>query len=470
MDDIRHIFRLCNISQKKIFKFTPIIDAMVSQEEQKVEENMPDGMPKSTVEGATGPGTDQGDIDDNQKEEKSEKSKKKKIKVALFLSYVGHGYQGMQRNPGCKTIEDELFDALHKAGAISDKNADDEGFQKIHWARAARTDKGVSAMCQVVSLMMIPYPHDLIERINSHLPDAIHVLGYQRVVRGFDARKTCDRRRYEYIFPAWVFDPSVQSVGQVGESSSADAATEKKEYKRRRVLTERDPNFVFDEACAAKMTYILQQFEGTHNFHNYTVKMDVHSAQASRFILKFECNGTFEIDGEPWVRMTVLGQSFILHQIRKMVGMAIAEYKGIAAEGSLKYALKAQQRIVVPMAPDLGLFLDECIFEAYNDRWSNLHGPLLFDVYREQVGKFKMSKLYPSLARRDREEKVNAAWLQGIHEDAFKFSTWRSGKPTGASVGSKKRKEERKKATQGANKKLQARPGLTAHLSAEYSD
>jgi tRNA pseudouridine38-40 synthase len=433
---------------------------MVSQE---VEENMSHGMPETHVDGSTQPEENphQGSED--------EKNLKKKRKVALFLSYVGHGYQGMQRNPGCKTIEDDLFEALHKSGAISDANADDSGFQKIHWARAARTDKGVSAMCQVVSLMMIPYPDDLIERINSNLPDVIHVLGYQRVVRGFDARKTCDQRRYEYIFPAWVFDPSVQSVSQGGEPSVADESLANSS-KRRRVLTERDPNFVFDEACAAKMTSILQQFEGTHNFHNYTVKMDPNSPQAKRFMLKFECNGTFEIDGEPWVRMTVLGQSFILHQIRKMVGMAIAEYKGIAPEGSLKYALKARQRIVVPMAPDLGLFLDECIFKAYNDRWKDLHGPLSFDVYRDEVEKFKMAKLYPSLAHRDREENVNASWLQGIHEDAFKFSTWKSGKPTGALVGSKKRKSEQKHAEKGLNKKMQAPPSLMAHLSAEYSD
>lgn len=105
----------------------------------------------------------------------------KKRKVALFMAYVGHGYQvrsnpcchhhiattasfaaaaaaqgapscarltralrnalrfpvrcccvqGMQRNPGARTIEDELFGALHKAGAISDANADEHGFMKV---------------------------------------------------------------------------------------------------------------------------------------------------------------------------------------------------------------------------------------------------------------------------------------------------------------------------------------------------
>ena len=55
----------------------------------------------------------------------------KKRKVALFMAYVGHGYNGMQRNPGVKTIEEDLFKAIHAAGGISDSNADEQGFIKV---------------------------------------------------------------------------------------------------------------------------------------------------------------------------------------------------------------------------------------------------------------------------------------------------------------------------------------------------
>ena len=37
---------------------------------------------------------------------------KKKKKIALFFGYNGDGYQGMQRNPGAKTIEDDLESAI----------------------------------------------------------------------------------------------------------------------------------------------------------------------------------------------------------------------------------------------------------------------------------------------------------------------------------------------------------------------
>lgn len=76
--------------------------------------------------------------------------------------------------------------------------------------RAARTDKGVSAIGQVVSLKMVVgfTDYDVIGSINKHLPDQIRVLGYTKTTAGFDARKHCDKRRYEYILPVWAFDPT----------------------------------------------------------------------------------------------------------------------------------------------------------------------------------------------------------------------------------------------------------------------
>ena len=76
----------------------------------------------------------------------------KKKKVAVLLSYCGQGYFGMQKNDGYATIEEDLFQAFIKNGIM-----DDETYkfpQSIQYQRAARTDKGVSAIRQVVSLKM----------------------------------------------------------------------------------------------------------------------------------------------------------------------------------------------------------------------------------------------------------------------------------------------------------------------------
>jgi len=51
-----------------------------------------------------------------------------------------------------KTVEEELLQALKSKNLITD-----EGFEQIqtmHFQRAARTDKGVSALRQIISLLL----------------------------------------------------------------------------------------------------------------------------------------------------------------------------------------------------------------------------------------------------------------------------------------------------------------------------
>lgn len=68
------------------------------------------------------------------------------------------------------------------------------------------------------------------------------------------------------------------------------------------------------------------------------------------------------------MRIVIIGQSFMLHQIRKMVGMAVAIMRGDAPEGCIRTALQPKRTVPTPMAPEVGLFLDECYYDAYNTR------------------------------------------------------------------------------------------------------
>jgi hypothetical protein len=76
------------------------------------------------------------------------------------------------------------------------------------------------------------------------------------------------------------------------------------------------------------------------------------------------------------------------------------------------------------MAPELGLFLDECVYEAYNMQYSDLHEPLRLSLYAERVAAFKAAHLYPHIESRDVAEGVNAAWLAELTEERYKFSQW----------------------------------------------
>jgi len=100
-----------------------------------------------------------------------------------------------QPGPIPLTIENVLFNALVKVGAVSQDNADNPTkvralikhsasilmSTQVGLARAARTDAGVHAAGNVVSLKMIitiPGVEDLITSINEQLPPVIRVWGF----------------------------------------------------------------------------------------------------------------------------------------------------------------------------------------------------------------------------------------------------------------------------------------------------
>ncbi len=156
----------------------------------------------------------------------------KKRKIAMLLAYCGAGYQGMQRNPGAITIEGELEQALFRAQAIAPCNFGD--LRKVDWMRAARTDKGVSAVGQVISARLVIDPPGFVDRVNQHLPKQIRALGYKRVTSNFNAKQMCDCRRYEYLVPVYAFDPNAHH-----NRETVLAWTEKKEADRRERLEKR---------------------------------------------------------------------------------------------------------------------------------------------------------------------------------------------------------------------------------------
>lgn len=345
----------------------------------------------------------------------AKKAKKgKKRKVAVFFAYVGEGYHGMQRNPGVHTLEDEMEKALHLAGGISKDNFGT--LQKIHWMRSARTDKGVSAVGQVVSCKLVIEPEGVLDRINAHLPKDIIALGLRRVTMGFDARKMCDRRRYEYVLPEWAFDPSAHVGRREAEERAGNGAAAAEGPAAAQ------SEFALGAAGLARLNGLLKNYEGTHNFHNYTKGVDCRTAQAKRHMLSFHAEA-FEACGERLVRCVVLGQSFMLHQIRKMIGMALAIMRGVAEERHQIIAMRTSASCNVPMAPELGLFLDETIFHAYNNRFPD-HQPLTQADFKGAVTKFKHDRLYPHITGKEAREGTLKAWLKSLNDTNYKFSGW----------------------------------------------
>lgn len=128
--------------------------AIIEQTNQKLEESSEKKYKKEKYNGKVKRRAWQDYTDDSAKKFKeldpSERIKRKKS--VILLGYSGVNYFGMQRNPDMVTIEEELLKAL-----LKNKWINEEGFnapQQIQFQRAARTDKGVSAAQQIVSLKL----------------------------------------------------------------------------------------------------------------------------------------------------------------------------------------------------------------------------------------------------------------------------------------------------------------------------
>lgn len=136
--------------------------------------------------------------------EKAE-GRKPKRKVAVLIGYSGTGYKGMQISAKEKTIEGDLFQAFIRAGAISKANAEDP--KKSSLVRCARTDKGVHAAGNMISLKLIVEDTDIVEKINAELSPQIRVWGIERTIGSFSCYQACDSRWYEYLMPSYAFLP-----------------------------------------------------------------------------------------------------------------------------------------------------------------------------------------------------------------------------------------------------------------------
>lgn len=308
----------------------------------------------------------------------------RKKKVVMLLVYSGKGYLGMQRNPGFKTVESELFDALVRADVVRPDHIEQPGL-KMAFQRAARTDKGVSAAGQVVSLKMLIGNDCVVDNINSHLPDEIRVLGIKRVTKGFDSKNYCDSRTYCYITPTFAFAPAEE------------------------IVTE---SYRITADVRQQVSDILNLFTGTHNFHNFTSGKKPDEASAKRYITEFKIGEPFEWSGLEFVALTVRGQSFMLHQIRKMIGLTIAIMRGFTDMKYMDDSWKAE-KVDVPKAPGLGLMLEQVHYDGYNKKYGcdGLHEEITWDEYKNEIEDFKQKYIYPTIFTTEQSDKSMMKWL-----------------------------------------------------------
>ncbi|CAM9524052.1 unnamed protein product [Scytosiphon promiscuus] len=491
-----------------------------------------------------------------------------KKRVALLIAYWGSDYQGLQINKGAKSIEAELELALYLAGSISKDNFGNP--RKVSWSRSGRTDKGVHAAAQLISVKLT-YPNDgeqqLLEAINSYLPEDIRALDIKRAPKSFDSRTRCSGRRYEYIMPTYVLAPkehiaalfeeaveweksqggekeatditekdahgisavmggSVEGYAAkaVGEASSEAAATESAigsavldsgtstgvsstvapavvespipsvdtstsmataaaksgqsqsegvqeegveggggggigsyggdrgddddddddddqssqdqaeddamEARLRQAAVELSSPAVIRRVGEKLRGYrlppdrveelreTLKGFLGTKNYHNYTNHKQHSDPSCKRLITSFTAADPFENDGMEWVRLTVGGQSFIMHQIRKMVASSVDRVRGQSSEEDFTRSF-FPVKMSLGIAPSDGLYLERPLYAPYNAhaRRTDAHDRVLeweTGPAAEALEAFKKNKIHAGILEKEKVDYDFVAWLDRV--------------------------------------------------------
>lgn len=185
------------------------------------------------------------------------------VKIAFKLAYMGTGFHGFQRQPDFPTVEGELLKAFKKVGIMDDT-------ESFHYSIAGRTDRGVHALGNVVSVKTDS--NATINQINYYLPATIQIIGKAEVPDGFKPRYA-EYRHYKYVFFKDPYDEKVLNLKKMQDASKI--------------------------------------LEGTHNFQNFSKRCERTPTRNVKE-LKVSQNKMFTI-------IDVVGESFLWNMVRKMV-------------------------------------------------------------------------------------------------------------------------------------------------------
>ncbi|XP_049298310.1 tRNA pseudouridine(38/39) synthase [Anopheles funestus] len=280
-------------------------------------------------------------IEDNEGKQKKKNrpfdfSKCYKRHIMLRFYYLGWDYQGFAtQEDSIETIEYHLFAALKKVCLI-------ESRETSNYNRCGRTDKGVSAFHQVISLDVrskfrpeeqlqescLAAELDYCSMLNRVLPNDIRCLAWMPMVNpAYSARFDCRSRTYRYFFPR----------GNLNIAAMEEATR-----------------------------YLV----GANDFRNLC-KMDVGNGVVN-FVRSIDtvCIRSCQVDGKSDASYDMLyvelkGKAFLWHQVRCIMAVLLLVGEGKEEPSVVKELLDVQKNPCKPqysMANYVPLNLYECLF------------------------------------------------------------------------------------------------------------
>lgn len=273
-------------------------------------------------------------------------------KIVLWYGYIGTAYKGNTQDTAGdgRVVEAQLWRAVDAARGVASGL---RGHNAIHcsyqdrshidgFSRSSRTDAGVHAVSNLVCLNTEVLasgdsPTAFVGRLNSALPSDVRVFARVSVPTDFHARRFCDQRTYRYVLPASL----LRLTGTVDSD----------------------------------LRECMNLFVGKHSWHNFTQNGAKPDAKFEAAVDSITCELRTAASGvaasgedPPMAVISICGNHFIYHQIRRIVGMVLALRAGISKDYVARAFDVNVHDLPVPLAPGFGLYLQQCRYTGYARR------------------------------------------------------------------------------------------------------
>ena len=237
------------------------------------------------------------------------------MSARLLIEYDGGEFAGWARQPGLRTVQQTLEEAL--ATLLR---------REVGLTVAGRTDRGVHARGQVASHPGEPAP---VDSLNGLLPEDVRVRASEAAPDGFDARADARSRTYRY---------------RVHTRRAASPFERGRAWHRVRI-----PERAQLDAMAAALV-------GNHDFTAFTPTQTDH-VRFRRDVLRAEWRDAPGDVLEFWIE----ADTFMRHMVRTLVGTMLGGRHDLAALGRL---LTGRQRAEAgDTAPAHGLYLESVRYD-----------------------------------------------------------------------------------------------------------